>query len=71
MINRKRYDLELAIAHHKELQIGVDGAAERNSDSLAWRLADLEGSYSAIERIYGELVFLSDVAGLKPPVRPI
>lgn len=70
MIDRKRSDLEHAITHHKELLIGIDGALERNSDSLAQRLVDLEGSCAVIERIYGELIFLSDVAGIRPPRRP-
>jgi hypothetical protein len=70
LIDKKRYDLERAITHHKEILTGVDEAMERNSDSLAWRLGDLDGSCSVIEKIYGELVFLSDVAGLNPPSRP-
>lgn len=70
LINGKRSDLEYAITRHKELLIGIDGALERSSDSLAQRLLELEGSCAAIERIYGELVFLSDIAGIKPPRRP-
>ncbi len=71
MINRKRSDLEYAITRHKELLLGIDGAMERSSDSLAQRLVELEGSCAAIERIYGELVFLSDVAGIRPPRMPL
>ena len=70
MIDRKRNAVEQAITHHKDLLIGIDGALKRNSDSLAWRLVNLEGSSATIERIYGELVFLSDVAGIKPPTKP-
>ena len=70
MINGKRSDLENAITNHKELLIGIDGALARSSDSLRQRLLELEGSCAVIERIYGELVFLSDVAGIKPPRRP-
>jgi hypothetical protein len=70
MINRKRSDLENAIMRHKELLIGIDGALERSSDSLAVRFVELDRSYAMIERIYGELVFLSDVAGVRPPRRP-
>ena len=70
MIRRKRSDLEQAITYHKELLLGIDRALERSSDSLAQRFLELEGSCSVIERIYGELVFLSEVAGIKPPRRP-
>ena len=70
MINGKRSDLENAITRHKELLIGIDGSLERSSDSLAQRLVELEGSCAVIERIYGELVFLSDVAGITLPRRP-
>jgi len=44
--------------------IDLDGSLERSSDSLAKRLIDLERSCAVIERIYGELAFLSDVAGI-------
>lgn len=71
MINRKRSDLEQAITYHKELLDGIDRALERSSDSLEQRLVDLEVSYLMIDRIYGELVFLSDVAGIRPPQKPL
>ncbi len=71
MINRKRSDLEYAVTRHKELLIGIEGALERSSDSLAQRLEELEGSCAVIERIYGDLVFLSDVAGISPPRKPL
>jgi hypothetical protein len=70
MINRKRSDLEYALTRHKELLRGIDGALERSSDNLAQRHLELEGSCAVIERIYGELVFLCDVAGIRPPQRP-
>jgi hypothetical protein len=70
MIDRKRDDLDQAIARHKKLLIGIHGAMERNSGSLARRLVDLKGSGATVEKLYGELVFLSDVAGMKPPARP-
>jgi hypothetical protein len=71
MIDRKRSDLERAITHHKDLLTGIDGTLERDSDSLARRLIDLDVACEPIERIYGELVFLSDVAGINPPTRPL
>lgn len=71
MIRRKRSDLEQAITYHKELLIGIDGALERSSDSLELRLVELEGSCTVIERMYGELVYLSDVARVRPPMRPL
>ena len=70
IITGKRSDLENAITHHKEILIGIDGALERSSDSLRQRFLELEGSCAVIERIYGELVFLSEMAGIKPPRRP-
>ncbi len=71
IINRKRSDLEQAVTYHKELLIGIDGALERSSDSLAQRFDELEWSCALIERIYGELTFLSDVAGIRPPSKPL
>jgi hypothetical protein len=71
MIHRKRSDLESAITRHKEMLIDIDGALERSSDSLAQKLVELERSCAVIERIYGELAFLSDVAGITPPRRPL
>ncbi len=71
MINQKKSDLECAITFHKVLLIGIDGALERSSDSLERRIVELEGSCAMIDRIYGELVFLSDVAGIRPPGRPL
>jgi hypothetical protein len=69
MIDRKRSALEGALSRHKELLIGIEGAMKRRSDSLERRLSELEGSTSVIERLYGELSFLSDVAGIRPPSR--
>jgi len=71
LVNRKRSDLEYAIERHKYLLVGIDGALARSSDSLSQRLVELEGSCAVIERIYGELVFLSDIAGMRPPGRPL
>lgn len=71
MIARKKSALEFAITYHKELLTGIDGAMERDSDSLEQRLVDLEISCAEIERIYEELTFLSDVAGIIPPKRPL
>jgi len=71
IINRKRSDLENAIIYHEELLIGIDVVLERSSDSLAQRLVELERSRALIERIYGELIFLSDVAGIRPPSKPL
>jgi hypothetical protein len=70
MINRKRSDLEYALTRHKELLRDIDGALERSSDGLAQRVVELERSCAVIERIYEELVFLSDIAGISPPRRP-
>lgn len=69
MIDRKRSALEIALSRHQELLTGIDGAMKRRSDSLEQRLWDLESSTITIERLYGELAFLSDVAGIRPPVR--
>jgi len=71
IINRKKFALENAITYHKELLIGIDGALEISSDSLAQRLVELKRSRALIERIYGELIFLSDVAGIRPPSKPL
>ena len=71
MINRKKSDLEFAITYHKELLLGIGGALERGSDSLEQRIVELEVSCTMLERIYGELIFLSDIAGIRPPGNPL
>jgi hypothetical protein len=71
MIDRKRSDLELALSRHKDVLVGIDGALERSSDSLAWRIIELEESCIVIENLYGEIVLLSDVAGIRPPKKPV
>jgi hypothetical protein len=71
IINRKRSDLEKAITRHEVLRIGIDRALERRSDSLSQRLIDFESLGAVIERLYADLVFLSDVAGITPPRKPV
>ena len=70
MINRKRSDLEFAITYHKDILVGIDGALERSSDSLARKVVELEQSCTVIERLYEEMVLLSNVAGIRPPEKP-
>jgi hypothetical protein len=70
LVQRKRADLARAVTHHREVLSGIAGTRERRSASLAQRRLALEVSCTEIERLYGELVFLSNVAGLKPPRRP-